>query len=149
MANSYSGAVFDFDTFMPTPAHKTAPEYEPHIVEKEKKSDTELRAEARFSMVSAIKIAVTALVLFSLFAFVLFSRFSLTKLTHEAEKYKSQLDIAHSESVRLNMELEELVSDETIEDYAVNVLGMRKLKRYQIHYFQNKAQDKAEVLTNN
>ena len=40
------------------------------------------------------------------------------------------------------MQLNSSVSREKVEEYAVSVLGMQKLERYQIHYFENRDGDK-------
>ena len=55
------------------------------------------------------------------------------------------LDEAKSENIRLNMALNALMSREKVEDYAVNVLGMQKIERYQIYYFDDRDGDKVVV----
>ena len=43
------------------------------------------------------------------------------------------------------MQLNSSVSIEKVDAYAVSVLGMHKLERYQIHYFENRDGDKVVV----
>ena len=40
------------------------------------------------------------------------------------------------------MQLNSSVSREKVDEYAVSVLGMQKVERYQIHYFENRDGDK-------
>ena len=63
-------------------------------------------------------------------------------LENEASAIETQIGDAVSENTRLVVELNSKVSLEKVEDYAVSVLGMNKLERYQVHYFGNGGTDK-------
>lgn len=132
-----------FDSAMPQ--KRQQPIQNPRIVRKKPKTKQQLRREAIASALNTMKIFVVAIVLFSMFGGILYSRVSLTLLERDAENIKTELAAAQSENVRLTMELDSLVSDKTVDEYAVGVLGMQKLERYQIHYFENKDSDKAFV----
>lgn len=121
----------------------------PHVVKpRPPKSELQLKREARLSTVEAIRIIVITGIMFALFAGIIASRVKLSLAQHETESLKSSLSIVESENVRLNMQLEAMVSDETVEDYAVNVLGLKKVEKYQIHYFENDSADSAVVYGN-
>ena len=63
-------------------------------------------------------------------------------LENEAAAVESLIGDAVSENTRLVMQLNSSVSREKVDEYAVSVLGMQKLERYQIHYFENRDGDK-------
>ena len=46
------------------------------------------------------------------------------------------------------MQLNSMISDDMVEDYAENVLGLKKIEKYQIHYFENNSADSAVVFKN-
>ncbi len=67
------------------------------------------------------------------------------ELDKQISTVQSQLDIAQGESVRLNAELNSMISTEKIESYAENVLGMVKAEGYQISYIDLSEGDKIVV----
>ena len=56
---------------------------------------------------------------------------SITELTSEIKE-------AEAENIRLHAELTSVLSADKVRNYAVSVLGMQKIERYQIHYFENR-----------
>lgn len=109
---------------------------------KTKKTAAQIRRESIASAMHALKIFVVAVTLLTLFGAVLFSRISLAMLEKEAVQIANQIKDAESENTRLVMQLNSSVSREKVDEYAVSVLGMQKLERYQIHYFENRDGDK-------
>lgn len=83
-----------------------------------------------------------AVTIISLFGAILYSRVGLAKLEREATELAQQIKDAESENTRLVMQLNSSISREKIDEYAVSVLGMQKLERYQIHYFSDDTGDK-------
>lgn len=132
-------------------AYSTAPQRErryeetPHIVRPKKRSKAQLRRESRLAARGALKAFTVATVMFVLFGAIIFSRVSLIQERQKTEELQATLQIYESENVRLNVEMNSFASDEAIDDYAVNVLGLQKLERYQIHYFGNESSDEAVV----
>jgi len=53
----------------------------------------------------------------------------------------AQLHLAEAENVRLQSELESQMSAKNVEDYAENVLGMRKIDSSQIEYIKIRTGD--------
>ena len=46
------------------------------------------------------------------------------------------------------MQLNSMISEDMVEDYAENVLGLKKIEKYQIHYFESSNKDQARVFKN-
>lgn len=105
----------------------------------------ENRKGNKLSAAQTLKIFAVAITLFGLFVSILFSRISLAVLEKEAGKIESSIGEAKSENVRLQMAFNSSVSREKVEDFAVNVLGMQKVERYQIHYFENRDGDEVVI----
>ena len=121
-----------------TPTHRSQ---KPHLV-KSQKSAEQIRKESIASAIHTLKIFVVAITLLVLFGAVLFSRITIAALEKESLQIASQIKDAESENTRLVMQLNSSVSREKVDEYAVSVLGMQKVERYQIHYFENRDGDK-------
>ena len=70
------------------------------------------------------------------------------ELTKEIAAKQTQIANAQSENISLQSELDSLVSVSMIDDYAVNKLGMKKVKSNQIQYVDvdgYKAQKQAQL----
>lgn len=109
------------------------------------KSTAQIRKESIASALHALRIFTVAAVLLTLFGAILLSRVNLVILQKEATEISEQIKDAQSENTRLVMELNATVSREKVDEYAVSVLGMQKLERYQIHYFENRDGDKVVI----
>ena len=51
----------------------------------------------------------------------------------------AEIKEAQAENVRLHSELSSMLSADKVRNYAVSVLGMQKIERYQIHYFESRS----------
>lgn len=130
-------ALYDLPALKPEePAYEPAPKSAP-----KRRSAEEIRRESVASAKHALKIFAVAVTLLGLFASILFSRITLAMLEKEAGEIETQISEAKSENTRLQMAFNSSVSREKVEEYAVNVLGMQKVERYQIHYFENRDGD--------
>lgn len=105
----------------------------------------QIRREAINSAIHAVRVFGTAIVVMALFGAILFSRVNLTKLEQKESEYKTMVSEAQSENTRLMMLLNSSISREKVESYAVNVLGMQKLERCQIRYFENRDADEVVI----
>ena len=112
------------------------------------KSKAQLKRESRAALVNAVRVISAAMVLLMLFAGIIGSRVKLSMAQHESQELKNELSIVRSENVRLNMQLNSMISDDMVEDYAENVLGLKKIEKYQIHYFESSGKDSASVFGN-
>lgn len=129
------------------PALKPAyePEREVKRPERKPQSAERIRKESVASALRAVKLFMVSAVLLLLFGSVLFSKISLVRLEKDATEWQQKLSEAQSENTRLVMQLNSAVSIEKVDAYAASVLGMHKLERYQIHYFENRDGDKVVV----
>ena len=150
MADYNRSEAYDLSLFdMPVMNGSAAPQIE--APEKKKtavknpKTSEQHRKESVSSALRALKLFLVSATLLLLFGSVLFSRISLVMLEKEAAEITAKIDEASSENTRLVMALNSSVSIEKVDAYAVSVLGMQKLERYQVHYFGNRDGDKVVV----
>ena len=115
---------------------------QPHVVKPKKKTQQQLRAEARLSIRQSIKILAISGILLTVVGFMIYGRVQLTELSHEYTTVQKQLTIAQSEKTRLSMQLNSMVSLDKVEDYASKNLGMVKQQRSQVEYVDLSSGDK-------
>lgn len=99
-----------------------------------KKSLQELKLEGRAARLQALKIMGVTLACVAMLAVLLCSYVQKNELNHEIASIENQIDIANSESTRLNSQLDAMVSVQMIDQYAVEKLGMSKMQTSQVHY---------------
>ncbi len=84
--------------------------------------------------VRPMKIVLTCLLLGMIASVCLCCKAVLTETVNEISVAVKELEVLQSENVRLNMELEAMVSLKNIEEYATEQLGLSKLEKYQVSY---------------
>lgn len=92
---------------------------------------TKPRAE---SQGSAPKILVSAVAMGLLLGMVIYGKVEEASLHAEIAAETKNVDMLRSENVRMKSEIEGKSSIKAVEDYAENVLGMKKLDKSQIEY---------------
>ncbi|MCH5191481.1 MAG: hypothetical protein J1F23_04885 [Oscillospiraceae bacterium] len=147
--------AYNFERFEPKTASKTstAPKYEPQsqnrpqirLVEKPKKSASQLRAQSRADAVKLFKITVIALALFAVFAFAIYSRVQLDEINRDISAVENEIKLLNDDAIKLTNELNSVVSIDKVEDYAANVLGMVKIQDYQVVYVDRSDGDSVVV----
>lgn len=139
-SEAYDLSLFD----MPVIRSSAAPQIEKRPAPKPAKVKTpaQVRRESVSSVLRALKLFVVSATLMLLFGAVLFSKINLVLIENEKTEFEAKMSEARSENTRLVMQLNSSASIEKVDAYAVSVLGMHKLERYQIHYFENKDGDK-------
>lgn len=146
------------DSFSPqrgsqAPKYSPVPTHEPNQnlrvrENKSLKSKSQLRAEQRQAFLKAVKIVAVTLACFALAAMVINSLSTKNELTKQIEAKEKSISNAQSENISLQSKLDSLVSISMIDEYAVNKLGMTKVKSNQIQYMdvdEYKAQREAEL----
>lgn len=118
------------------------------LVRRKKKTVAEARKEMRAGARQTAKILTVALCLLTMFAMLLYSRLRVDELTREIDAANAQLKVAQGENVRLNMQLDSMISLERVESYAKNELGMTKVEGYQIEYIDLSEEDTVTVSGN-
>lgn len=98
------------------------------------KTKSQLRAEQRQALLKAVKIVAVTLFCFALAAMVINSLSAKNELTKQIEAKEKSISNAQSENISLQSKLDSLVSISMIDEYAVNKLGMTKVKSNQIQY---------------
>ena len=146
MADYNRSEAYDLSLYnMPALKPAYEPEREVKRPERKPQSAERIRKESVASALRAVKLFMVSAVLLLLFGSVLFSKISLVRLEKDATEWQQKLSEAQSENTRLVMQLNSAVSIEKVDAYAASVLGMHKLERYQIHYFENRDGDKVVV----
>jgi len=112
---------------------------------RKNKTAAQSRKEAVASLLRAVKVFAVSLTLITLFGAVLISKVNLVLLEDKARSIQADIDEAKSENTRLIMQLNSEASIDKVDAYAASVLGMSKLERYQIHYFEDKGSDRVVV----
>lgn len=145
-SEAYDLSLYDMPAIKTSAApRRDIPAQQPRTAVKKPKTAAKIRRESVSSALRALKLFVVSATLILLFGAVLFSKVSLIELEQESAEIKSKISEAQSENTRLVMQLNSSVSIEKVDAYAVSVLGMHKLERYQIHYFENRDGDKVVV----
>ena len=90
------------------------------------------------SVLAIIFISVLAA---ALFGAVIYSLDKRNTLYNQVSSLNTQLHLSEAENVRLQSELESVMSAKNVEDYAENVLGMRKIDSSQIEYIKIRTGD--------
>ena len=76
------------------------------------------------------------------FAIVIYSTLQLDEINRDIASVDQKISIAKSEKVRLDMELDSIISMDKVEDYAANTLGMSKVQDYQVVYVDLSSSDR-------
>ncbi len=151
MAEYNRSEAYDLSLYdMPATRSSAAPRIDERPVRKpaqprHAKSATQAKKESLESAKRTLKLFAVSITLIALFGAVLFSNVSLIMLENEAALVNTQIGDAVSENTRLIYELNSKVSLDKVEAYAVSVLGMNKLERYQEYYFDNDSADRVVV----
>lgn len=137
----YSFDMFEEHQRAAVPAGNAAPlrkekvreEYERPVLRKvTPKTDAQKRSEeVRNSIRVAVLIVFVGLV-FAVICCQISAGAERYELIRQIDAVEAQIDIAKSENVRLNSELNGITSITKIDSYAVDVLGMTKLESYQV-----------------
>lgn len=147
--------AYNFERFEPKTVSNasTAPKYTPQpknkpqikLVEKPKKSASQLRAQSRADAVKMLKIIAIALTFFTIFAFALYSRVQLDEINRDISAVENEIKLLNDDAIKLTNELNSVVSIDKVEDYAANVLGMVKIQDYQVVYVDRSDTDSVVV----
>jgi len=85
----------------------------------------------------ALIVAVLALTM--MFCSVMYVNTKINSDMRAISELSSDIKEAQAENIRLHAEFSSMVSADKVRNYAVAVLGMQKIERYQIHYFENRS----------
>jgi cell division protein FtsL len=125
------------------PKMKPAPQRRPNLelVQKTRQTAAQVRQQTAADTRRAIKVMLIAVAILAFMAVAIYSRVQLDEINREIKKVEQKIELAESDSIRINNELNSIVSINNVEDYAVNELGMVKVQDYQVVYVDLSAED--------
>ena len=133
---------YSADVYSSRPAEK--PESLPsHGTPAKRPQITMIQTEAkRGSVFTIILVSALAVVLLGT---VIYSLNRRNTMYSKVASLNSELNLAEAENVRLQSELEGKLSAKNLEDYAENVLGMKKIDSSQIKYIEIQTDDVVNI----
>jgi len=123
MQNSRESVAYDLSLFEPR-ERKVVPI-------RKKAKETEKKAK-RANAAKAVKTFFVFAVLLSLGIVLLFNQARMSEINAETNEEKRLLKEAQEEGIHLQMELEGKMSVKNVEEYATEILGMKKIEASQI-----------------
>lgn len=136
---SYALKAFDVQRSSAAPSYVPSPSRRRNLRVREnekprKKSGAQLRREQREGFRWLIRIGTVSVLSLALLFGIIYNSAQKNELTHEISQLETDLAVAESENTRITSELDSLVSMSMIDQYAVEKLGMTKVKSNQIRY---------------
>lgn len=151
MAQYTNNNSYNFERFEPrivtsssaAPEIRRAPERKPQLklVEKTKRTAAQIQQEKNAVSVKAVKIFAIAVAILLFMSMAIFSRVQLDEVNRDISSVENKMKLAESDTIRLNNELNAMVSMNKVEDFAANKLGMVKVQDYQVVYVDLSSDD--------
>lgn len=142
---------YDFDRFEPrivttssaAPEIRRAPEKRPQLklVQQTKRTAAQIKQETNEATRKIIKIVAVAISILLFMSMAIYSRVQLDEVNRKISSVENKIELAQSDTIRLNNELNALVSMNNVEDFAANKLGMVKVQEYQVVYVDLSTED--------
>ncbi len=146
--------MYNFELFEPAAPRNTstAPKIKPNnsrpnlkVVEKPRLTAAQEREQNRKALKKTIEIISIAAICLLFLGAVIYSTLKLDEVNREIAAIDKSMNIAKSEKVRLDMELDSIISLDNIENYAVGTLGMSKVQDYQVVYVDLSSSDRVLI----
>lgn len=136
---SYNGSA--------APKVKPVPEHRPklELVKKTGMTASQVREQTAADTRKIIKVMVVAISLLMFMALSIYSRVQLDEINREISSVENKIALAKSDAVKLENELNAIVSLDNVEKYATNELGMVKVQDYQVVYIDLSSEDYVAV----
>ncbi len=152
----YNRNSYDFDRFEPRVVTNSSAAQEikrqpqkkqPQLklLEKPRRTAQQIKEETSVNTRKAFKIVTIAVVLLMFMSALIYSRVQLDEINREISSVENKIELAQSDTVRLNNELNAVVSINNVEDFAANQLGMVKIQDYQVVYVDLSTDDSVVV----
>lgn len=127
----------------------TAPKIKPNnsrpnlrVVEKPRMTAYQVRAQNALALRKIFRIIGVAVICLSFLGAVIYSTLQLDEINRDIASVDKAMNIAKSEKVRLDMELNSIISLDKVENYAANTLGMSKVQDHQVVYIDLSSSDR-------
>ncbi len=114
------------------PARKTKERAPLKVVPK--KTPVQQQKEVRRSTVNTAIILFFAAAILGVLCLQITSGAKSYEISRQIAEVEAEIEVAKSENVRLNSELNGITSIGKVDDYAAHVLGMTKMEGYQVEY---------------
>ncbi len=137
---SYNGSA--------APKVKPAPQKKPQLelVKKTRLTAQQVRQQTAAETRKTIKVMCVAMAILMFMALAIYSRLKLDEINREISSVEKKIELAQSDAVKLNNELNAIVSINNVEEYATNELGMTKIQDYQVYYIDMSSDDYVAVV---
>lgn len=142
---------YDFDRFEPrivttssaAPEIRRSPEKKPQLklVQQTKRTAAQIKQETNEATLKAVKIFAVAIAILLFMSMAIYSRVQLDEVNRKISSVENKIELAQSDTIRLNNELNAIVSMNNVEDFAANKLGMVKVQEYQVVYVDLSTED--------
>ncbi|MBR5245787.1 MAG: hypothetical protein IKV25_00260 [Clostridia bacterium] len=136
---SYNGSA--------APKVKPQPQKKPQLelVQKTRLTAAQIRQQTAVETRKTFKVMCIAMVVVMFMALAIYSRVKLDEINREISSVEKKIELAQSDAVKLNNELNAIVSINNVEEYATNELGMTKIQDYQVYYIDMSSEDYVAV----
>ncbi len=136
---SYNGSA--------APKVRPEPQKKPQLelVKKTRLTAQQMRQQTAAETRKTIKVMSVAMAILMFMALAIYSRVKLDEINREISSVEKKIELAQSDAVKLNNELNAIVSINNVEEYATNELGMTKIQDYQVYYIDMSSQDYVAV----
>ncbi len=143
MANS--NLAYDLSVYEPKPVKKQEPKTLPA---QNAKPEIKVKTNAQVdrSGISALGVFVKAAVILGILFAVLYGNVETNRLFNEITKLQNELNSLQAENISLAAEYESVTSLKNVEDYAEDVLGLKKLDKAQIEYVEMEGDKVIEIV---
>ncbi|MEG1782456.1 MAG: hypothetical protein RR253_04315 [Oscillospiraceae bacterium] len=115
------------------------------VQRKEKQTGTIIKAQTKFITGKKLWSVLSLAIILSLTIGVISTNASITTCASQIEAEKVNITQIESEKAYLNFSLESRMSLNSIEEYAVNTLGLVKMESSQTKYVELESENKIEV----
>ena len=147
--NNYSQNTKRIVSYNGSAAPKVRPEPQKkpqlELVKKTKLTAQQMRQQTAAETRKTIKVMSVAMAILMFMALAIYSRVKLDEINREISSVEKKIELAQSDAVKLNNELNAIVSINNVEEYATNELGMTKIQDYQVYYIDMSSQDYVAV----
>ncbi len=125
------------------PKMKPAPQRRPNLqlVQKTRMTAAQVRQQTSIETKRTLRIMLIAVAILMFMAVTIYSRVQLDEINREIKSVEKNIALAQSDAVKINNELNALISINNVEDYAANELGMVKVQDYQVVYVDLSSND--------
>ena len=136
---SYNGSA--------APKVRPEPQKKPQLelVKKTRLTAQQMRQQTAAETRKTIKVMSVAMAILMFMALAIYSRVKFDEINREISSVEKKIELAQSDAVKLNNELNAIVSINNVEEYATNELGMTKIQDYQVYYIDMSSQDYVAV----